>query len=97
VKRAATAAPSASASASAKAKAARAGPSTATAGVRGKAPLRPATTVKAAGKAPRDTKPAINHGEEEWADLMRKTYGRGEARDAGWYAKGIKTVEVSEN
>ncbi|WRT68129.1 uncharacterized protein IL334_005104 [Kwoniella shivajii] len=62
----------------------RVGPSSSTA--RGKAPVRPSTTVPAL-----DKKPEINKGEEEWAELMRQTYGG--QKGADWYAKGVKSVE----
>ncbi|WWD16953.1 hypothetical protein CI109_101385 [Kwoniella shandongensis] len=57
-----------------------------TATTKGKAPLRPAITVPAI-----DRKPEINQGEEEWQDLMKRTYGG--QKGADWYAKGVKTVE----
>ncbi len=34
----------------------------------------------------------LQEGEEEWAELMRKSHG---PKGADWYAKGMKTVEVS--
>lgn len=39
-------------------------------------------------------KPVINHGEEEWAELMRGQYGD-KGLKSDWYSKGIKSVEVS--
>lgn len=39
---------------------------------------------------PADIKPTINVGEEEWSELMKRTYG---PENSGWYAKGVKTVE----
>ena len=42
-----------------------------------------------------DVKPDVQ-GEKDWADLMRKAYAGKEKIDENWYAKGIKTVEVSE-
>ncbi|WVQ67463.1 uncharacterized protein L199_005663 [Kwoniella botswanensis] len=53
---------------------------------KGKAPLRPSNTVSTT-----DKKPEINKGEEEWAELMRQTYGS--QKGADWYAKGVKSVE----
>ena len=40
-----------------------------------------------------DVKPTVNVGEEEWARLMKETYGG--KQSAEWYAKGAKSVEVS--
>jgi len=40
-----------------------------------------------------DVKPQVNVGEEEWARLMKETYGG--KQSAEWYAKGAKSVEVS--
>jgi hypothetical protein len=40
-----------------------------------------------------DIKPTVNVGEEEWARLMKETYGG--KQSAEWYAKGAKSVEVS--
>jgi hypothetical protein len=40
-----------------------------------------------------DVKPSVNVGEEEWARLMKETYGG--KQSAEWYAKGAKSVEVS--
>ena len=53
------------------------------AGSKPKAPLR---------KAPSDTKPQINKGEEEWAELIRG--GVTAPKNADWFAKGVKSVEV---
>ncbi|WWC88953.1 uncharacterized protein L201_003868 [Kwoniella dendrophila CBS 6074] len=97
-KRAAPAASSSSSAPASRTRVPRAGPSggqdvkprigatsTAAAG-KGKAPLRPSTTVSSA-----DKKPDINKGEEEWAELMRQTYGS--QKSADWYSKGVKSVE----
>jgi len=43
-------------------------------------------------KPPVDVKPTVNVGEEEWARLMKETYGG--KQSAEWYAKGAKSVEV---
>jgi len=40
-----------------------------------------------------DTKPVLDQGEEEWAELMRGSYGA--KKGADWYAKGVKSVQVS--
>lgn len=40
-----------------------------------------------------DTKPVLDQGEEEWAELMRGSYGG--KKGADWYAKGVKSVQVS--
>lgn len=34
----------------------------------------------------------LQEGEEEWAELMKRSHGE---KGADWYAKGVKTVEVS--
>lgn len=49
-------------------------------------------TAKTAGVPPpvQDTKPQVNAGEEEWAELMRGGKGKG----TDWYAKGVKSVQV---
>jgi hypothetical protein len=61
-------------------------------------PSRPRIPQRAAagasGSKPQvDVKPQINVGEEEWARLMKETYGG--KQSAEWYAKGAKSVEVS--
>ncbi|BEJ10664.1 hypothetical protein CspHIS471_0100860 [Cutaneotrichosporon sp. HIS471] len=54
------------------------------AGVRkGKMPVR-------GPKAQAQAQSNLQEGEEEWAELMRKTHG---PKGADWYAKGMKTVE----
>lgn len=50
---------------------------------KGKGPVRPAMTKAQSN---------LQEGEEEWAELMRKSHGQ---KGADWYAKGMKTVEVS--
>jgi hypothetical protein len=36
--------------------------------------------------------PNLQEGEEQWAELMRRDHGN---KGADWYARGVKTVEVS--
>lgn len=60
-------------------------------------PSKPRVPLKtgaapASAKPPVDVKPPINVGEEEWASLMKETYGG--KQSAEWYAKGAKSVEV---
>lgn len=56
-------------------------------------PPRAGTTAASGGKPQVDVKPSVNVGEEEWARLMKETYGG--KQSAEWYAKGAKSVEVS--
>jgi hypothetical protein len=61
-------------------------------------PSRPRIPQRAAAsgsnvKPQVDVKPQVNVGEEEWARLMKETYGG--KQSAEWYAKGAKSVEVS--
>lgn len=62
-------------------------------GVR-KGPIVQRNGVK--GEPGRDIKPTLperNHGEEEWAELIKGSMGGGKE---DWYAKGVKSVEVSD-
>lgn len=56
---------------------------------KGKAPARPTAADIAAAKAASN----LQEGEEEWAALMKKNHN--EPKGADWYAKGVKSVQVS--
>lgn len=56
---------------------------------KGKAPARPSAADVAAAKAASN----LQEGEEEWAALMKKNHD--EPKGADWYAKGVKSVQVS--